>query len=455
MNDHHTDRSSYSTQSGGLQRRITRRSLLRGAAGLGAGAIALGVTGPGLTRASNWTPMATADQYGPDVALEWFQLAFDIMPTTPGFSPGAAVRAFGYLGVTLYEAIVPGMPGRESLVGRLNELTPVPGPHDRAYHWPSCANAALAQGVRDLYRMTTAENLAAIDALEASIAADLASSVPTGIAERSALRGRRVADHIMAWAATDRANVPTEPYVPPVGPGLWVPTPPAYAGPADPYGGMARPIRARSGRRLQPGRRQRFSTDPTSEFYVGELEVYNTVNTLTDEQLTIALYWARTVGHPVSIAVQAIEQSGCDLGTATLALTAAGIACQDSGIAVFYSKYAYNLLRPITYIREHIDPTWGNPLPVTTPPHPDYPAAHAITLRAFAQALYDVLGDFPFTDRTWVHVGLAPRSWNSWFDMAAETAISRMYGGIHSRWANEAGFEQGRQVGEAVSAIVI
>jgi len=239
--------------------------------------------------------------------------------------------------------------------------------------------------------------------------------------------------------------------VPPVGAGLWVPTPPAFAGPADPFGGTARPLALGPVEDYNPGPPPEFSTDPASEFYAGELEVYNTVNNLTDEQLTIALYWARTVGHHVTIAVQAIEQSGSDLETATLALVNSAVAAHDSAIAVFYSKYAYSLLRPVTYIREHIDADWPEP-PVVTPPHPDYPAAHATVTRALAQGLYDVLGDFHFTDSTWVHVGLAPRSWNSWFEMAEETATSRLYGGIHTRWANEAGLVQGRQVGEAVTA---
>jgi len=432
--------------------RLTRRSLLRSAAGAGAGAIALSVAGPALAAPKHWTPHKAASEYGPEVALEWLGLAFDIMPTTPGFSPGVADRAFAYLSVALYEAVVPGMPGYGSLAGTLNELTPVPGPQNRAYHWPSCANSALAQGVRDLFRMTTDENKAAIDALEASIAADLASDLPPGIARVSARRGRRVADHIMAWAATDRDMSPTGPYVPPVGPGLWVPTPPAFAGPADPFGGTARPLALGPVEDYNPGPPPEFSTDPASEFYAGELDVYNTVNNLSDEQLTIALFWARTVGHHVSIAIQAVDQSGSDLETATLALVNSSVTAQDSAIACFYSKYAYNLLRPITYIREHIDADWPEP-PVVTPPHPDYPAAHATVTRAFAQGLHDVLGDFHFTDSTWVDFGLAPRSWNSWFEMAEEAGISRLYGGIHSRWAVDIGLEQGRQVGEAVTAV--
>jgi hypothetical protein len=348
---------------------------------------------------------------------------------------------------------VPGMPGRESLAGRLNGLTPVPGPQSHAYHWPTCANSALAQGMRDLFRTSTDANMAAINDLEAEIAAALVNGLPPGIARRSAQRGRTVANHIMAWAATDAANMPTEEYVLPLGPGLWVPTPPAFADPVTPYGGLLRPIALGAVEDFNPGPPPQFSTDPDSEFYAGQMEVYDTVTNLTEEQRTIALYWSRTAGHNLSIAIRAIEQSGSDLGTAALALASSGIASHDGGIAVFYSKYAYNLLRPITYIQEHIDPDWGDQQPVTTPPHPDYPAAHATVTGAFARGLHAVLGNFPFTDRTWVDVGLAPRSWNSWSQMAEETTISRLYGGIHSPWANAAGSEQAQWVGDAVTAV--
>jgi hypothetical protein len=44
--------------------------------------------------------------------------------------------------------------------------------------------------------------------------------------------------------------------------------------------------------------------------------------------------------------------------------------------------------------------------------------------------------------------GMAPRSFASFNDAAAEAAISRLYGGIHYRMAIEEGAMQGRRVGE-------
>jgi hypothetical protein len=115
---------------------------------------------------------APASAYDAEVLTAWFQLALSLTQHTAGFSPPVAARAFGYLGVTAYESIVPGIPAHRSLAGQLNELNdlaPLPRGVGRAYHWPAVANAALAEISRDLYATTTAqavENRQAIDALE-------------------------------------------------------------------------------------------------------------------------------------------------------------------------------------------------------------------------------------------------------------------------------------------------
>jgi hypothetical protein len=310
--------------------------------------------------------------------------------------------------------------------------------------------------MRELFRMTSPENMAAINDLEASLEAQLAAGRPLGIGIRSTRRGYRVADHILAWAMTDGghdghlSNFPTA-YVPPVGPGLWVPTPPAFLGAYQPYWGMNRPMALGAVEDYDPGPPPPFSTDTASEFYLGELEVYETVNTLTDEQRAIAMHWATPTGHHILIAVQAIEAQSASLAAAAATYARSGIAICDATIACFHTKYHHNLLRPVTYIQAYIEPDWMSFIP--SPPHPDYTAAHSVVTGAFSQALHDQFGDFRFTDHTWDGVPLPPRSYTSWSGMAEETAISRLYGGIHTRWAIEAGLQQGRQISKAVSAV--
>ena len=84
--------------------------------------------------------------------LAWFDLYLRLVKETSGFAPPVAARAFAYAGITLYEAVAPGMLGYQSLAGQLNELTPLPQPMaGRSYHWPTVANTALAEITRKLF----------------------------------------------------------------------------------------------------------------------------------------------------------------------------------------------------------------------------------------------------------------------------------------------------------------
>jgi hypothetical protein len=78
------------------------------------------VMGSALPAAAQATP--SAEDASVAVAAAWFDQILELIRNTPGFTPPVASRALGYAGVTLYEAVAPGIPGAVSLVGRLNEL---------------------------------------------------------------------------------------------------------------------------------------------------------------------------------------------------------------------------------------------------------------------------------------------------------------------------------------------
>jgi hypothetical protein len=59
-----------------------------------------------------------------------------------------------------------------------------------------------------------------------------------------------------------------------------------------------------------------------------------------------------------------------------------------------------------------------------------------------------VLGDGPFTDPP--PTGAPARSYPSFTAAAEEAAVSRLYGGIHFRNANEQGLACGRRIGTVV-----
>ncbi len=409
------------------------------------------------------TPAAA---YDADVATAWFTLSLRLVKETPGFTPPVASRAFGYLGVALYEALVPGMPEHQSLVGQLNKLEELPQPlAGEVYHWPAVANAALACITRRLF--AAPENLAAIGGLEAAFASTFEAELNAGVFHRSLEQGRKVAEAIYTWSLTDGGHegyARDEDYAPPTGLGMWVSTPPAYAKALQPSWGNNRPFVLSSGAECAPAPPPRYAEEPGSDFYAQGLEVYETVLNLTPEQRDIALFWADNPGetatppgHWIAILSSIIKDRGDSLALAAEAYAKVGIATADAFITCWYTKYQYNLLRPISYIQQVLEPSWNAQEitdPVITPPFPEYTSGHSVQSAAAAYVLSDLLGDnFAFTDTTHSMRGYAPRSYGSFDDAAQEAAISRLYGGIHYRAAIEQGLVQGRCIGERISAL--
>jgi hypothetical protein len=384
-----------------------------------------------------------------------------LIQATPGYSPPVASRAIGYAGVTLYEAIVGGMPEHRSLAGLLSGLPALPASgRNAAYDWPLVANAALAEVLRALFPGAPAERRNALEILEASYVA----TAPRGIRERSIEHGRAIARAVFAWSTADGGhegylrNFPSG-YVPPVGPGLWERTPPGFQPALQPSWGDNRTF-LRAPAACDPGPPPPYSTAPDSMCFAEANEVYTTVNALSDEQRAIARFWSddpgatsTPPGHSLSIMTQVLRGRDASLAEAAEASALLGIAVADAFIGCWRVKYEHNLLRPITYIRATIDPSWGNPLPLVTPPFPEYTSGHSVQSAAAAAVLTAQFGVVPFVDHSHDARGFAPRAFASFEDAAAEAAISRLYGGIHYRAAIERGLTQGRCIGEQAAAL--
>ncbi len=60
--------------------------------------------------------------YTSDVAIAWMNMQLQLMRTVTGIPNVAFARPFAYSGITLYEAVEPGMPAYQSLEGQLNGL---------------------------------------------------------------------------------------------------------------------------------------------------------------------------------------------------------------------------------------------------------------------------------------------------------------------------------------------
>lgn len=398
-----------------------------------------------------------ASQSPATVANEWFALARKLVQSQK-MSPPEAARAYGYLGVALYEAVVKGLPAQRSLAGQLNGWQGAPGFElGKAYDWPLVANGALA-GVAHNLLGRGANAVSAVEALKQRLLAQFTAGVPSEIVQRSALAGASVGDAILQWAAADHYDALYNcPFSPPQGPGLWTPTPPGFAPALQPCWGQLRPF-ALDGQPCPAPSPPAYSEARQSAFYREALEVYQTVNALSPEQRAIADFWADNPGqtstppgHWISIVAQTLAQRNDSLEAAAQAYARVGMALADAFITCWQTKFVFNLIRPVTYIQNLIDPAWTTAM--VTPPFPEYTSGHSVASVAAAQVLADLWGPMPFEDHTHDALGLAPRSFDSFMQAAQEAAISRLYGGIHFRSAIENGVQQGMCIGNHVNAL--
>lgn len=402
------------------------------------------------------------------VAVEWFNLSLELAKETPGFSPPVVSRAYAYMGLSFYESIVPGMSMYQSMTDYLNGLESLPMPESsKRYNWLIVANSSLAEITRNLYRASPPNLLEAIDKLEEQQHQKFKNNTDDVVIKRSIKHGKAVAAAIFEWSKTDGGyegyeNNFSDDFDIPEGPGEWIPTPPDYLPPLHPYWGENRPFIIESPESC-PISPPEYSEDPSSQFYTEALEVYETVKNLTDEQRVTALYWAddpgetaTPPGHWISILNQVIVEHEISIQTAAEAYVRLGVALADAFITCWDTKYQYNLIRPISYIQQVIDPEWNDPEitdPVITPPFPEYTSGHSVQSGAAATVLTHLFGDLSFENNTHDNRGFPPRMYPTFQAAAEEAALSRLYGGIHYRTGIENGIDQGECIGDKVNEI--
>ena len=405
----------------------------------------------------NGNSSVQANTYSSEVAFKWIGMQLELMRTSSPFIGGLPPsRVFAYTGIALYEAVAPGMPAYQTLSGQLTDMPAMPETVPGfAYHWPACANAALAAMNRSFFPNTSDANKAAMNALENELNAVYKTEAGEEVFQRSIKFGKAVAKLIFDWSKTDGYANANASYTPPVGPGLWAPTPPAFASAFGPYWGNNRLFVTGSLDGTVPNAPPAYSTDPASAYYKMAKEVYDVSQKLTPEQKAIALYYRDNPGfgdgHYLSILKQILEQEKPKLDFTAIVLAKAGIACVDAGIGCWRTKFQHNLQRPIKYIREVLGhPEWNTLF--DTPPFPDFPSGHSTIAGSFGEVLKGFFGNnYHFTDHTYDYLGMAPRSYNSFDELAKEIGDSRVYAGIHYRYSCERGCEQGRKIGQNIA----
>lgn len=408
------------------------------------------------TLAQDSSASIPASDLEPTILVKWMQLLYDRVEAEKISAP-AASRLYAYAGITGYQSILPGMPDAISMSGQLTSLPDMPiADENKVYDWVTVANGSLSTVISGLFPKTAADTQKAIQALRDSEAKARQSKVDPAIVKDSLAYGDTVAATILDWVAGDNfTETRSMKWETPTGdPSFWIPTAKDMK-PVEPFWGQIRPFALYSADACAVQPNLPFDTEKGSSFYLQALEVKTTGDNLTNEQKDTARFWVDTpgqtgtpAGHWVLIENQMVDLLDLKLERASMMYALVGTAVGDSFISAWSLKYQINLIRPVSYIQQYIDPNWQSF--IASPGFPEYPSGHSVVSEAAAEVLAGMFGTVAFTDRSGQKHNLGERSFTSFEAAASEAAISRMYGGIHYRSAIENGMRQGRCIGRNV-----
>jgi PAP2 superfamily len=375
-----------------------------------------------------------------NVVVDWNAIAVEAPPAAV-FGPAHA-RILGYVHAAIYDA-VNGVDRRHAPY--VATASAPPGASAEA------AAAAAAHGV--LVRLYPAQQAM----LDAALAKSL-QATPDGTPKiDGAAFGASVAERVFAISQEDGASATVD-YEYGKLPWSWRPTAPGMT-PRLAQWGKVKPFLIGNVAQLSPP----GPLPVDSAAYAQEINEVNVIGGAdsverTSRQTATAIFW--TVSTPVpfnALARGAAKAKGLGLAESARLFALLNMAGSDSQIVTWEAKYRHGLLRPVTAIREAS--TLGNPAIrqdakweplLSTPGHPDYPSGHCAFTGAAVAVLQHFFGDdatIAATSVTWPTLGIT-RSWKTFTELSNEVTDARVWGGIHTRTADEHADQLGRKVAE-------
>jgi hypothetical protein len=322
--------------------------------------------------------------------------------------------------------------------------------------------AAAAAAHRTLSQLFPARRFVFDAALNATL-----STIPFGpLRDAGVGAGQFVADRLL-WARSTDGWDRIVSYVPGNVVGDWNPTAPDFAPAVLPQWGLVRPWAISRQNQFLPA----APPSLTSSAYARDLNEVKAMGAWnsrlrTVDQTHIAQFWAGAPGTATPpgqwnmIAQTIAEGQGLSLEESSRMYAVLNIALADAAISSWNTKYTYDFWRPITAIQNAdldgnfgtVRDAWWTPL-LKTPAFPAYTSGHSTFSAAAAAVLGDVFGTdaIGFVAQSEVR-GVPDRLYTSLRGAAAEAGLSRIFGGIHFQFDNQAGLTSGDAIGRFVAA---
>ena len=384
--------------------------------------------------------LASTGLQAQNVVIDWNNIASTTIITNAKASSTASAVWFAYVQLAVYDAV--------SAIDHRYQ------PYLFTTDAPASASkdaAAIAAAHRVLanYFPTQQTSLDAQFASSLAAISDTAANISAGVAV-----GEQAAEALIAARVHDGllANVP---YAPPVGPGFWQRTPPAFAPPIAPWLAQMVPFTMTSATQFFP---DEGPDALNSEIWIDD---YNQVKTLgalnstvrTPQQTEIGLFWTEHTGQQYGRAFRnlaALKALNTSDTARLMAMLWSGYA--DSVIGCWNAKFSFSFWRPVTAIRAGGgnpqlagDPAW-TPL-AATPAHPEYPAAHGCVTGAVSEILAGYFGTQKVQFSVDSLVTHTTHTYDSTNDLMQEVEAARIYAGFHYHHSVVEGRELGRKVG--------
>jgi hypothetical protein len=379
-----------------------------------------------------------------DVVLDWNEIMVAVVADQP---PTQMNRIAAITHLAVFEAVNAVTGDRKSSLGPANRSPGV------------SADAAAISAAHRILRHYRPDHAASLDAARTRSL----SAIPDGPGKAAGVRiGETAATRTIAARENDGSE-PPEFYLPPSSkPGEW-----QLTADCPPAGGVF--LHWRNVKPFVLRRADQFRSDPppalTSSWYIRDYKEVKAVGGRDsterpkDRADIVRMYEAvgdAILWNPIARQLAKARRSSLAQNARTFALL--NMALSDAAIAVLETKYHYNVWRPETAIpaagtdgNDRTDPDPSYVPFISTPCFPSYPSGHATSSYAAREVLERIFGR-----RGHAIIISTPAipdvvlKYTRLKDITSDIDDARVYGGIHFRFDQEGGAEQGRQVGAYV-----
>jgi hypothetical protein len=373
----------------------------------------------------------------PTVITDWNTIAVTTLVGDTTKQGTETILYMGFVQAAVYDAVV-GVEGRYE-------------PYRFRAHAPG-GTSAQAAAVAAAHKVLVTYSPYAQATLDAAYAASLAQ-LPDGKAKsRGIAFGTHAADNLIALRADDGRNANIQ-FTQASGPGVWRPTPPAFAPMVTPWMGFVTPLLVHSATQFAPPPPPALtSARYTRDF--NEVKAFGSATSTvrTPAQTDTALFFS---SNPLVMFNAALRDQvtvrDLDLVDAARMFAAIDMSIADTIISVWHAKYIDGTWRPITAINladtdgnpaTDPDPSWAPLFP--TPAYPEYPSGYNGFVAAASRGLEDVFHSrhLQLTLTSTAAPNL-PRQYDSGRVLRQDVVNARMWLGIHLRFGDIASRDMG------------